>query len=161
MKGNHDSDDDESPPEGDIVERLDANDGGEGDIDPDGGDDDRDVGGTDRWDDGTSVFVLCARQPFEDWARSVIGGDPDWRLSAIDRRHAILTPELLSEQDANAWLEEHVAECSPASWWSGPRTKQSGRARRSRPFSSGSMSCSRQPPTIIGISTTSVSNRGR
>jgi hypothetical protein len=84
------------------------------DLPPDEDDDvdlDEERGGVEeRWSDFTSVFVLRARQPFEDWARAVLGKGPDWSLPTIDRCHAFLTPELPTEAAAQGWLRHNYAE---------------------------------------------------
>jgi hypothetical protein len=80
-----------------------------------GEDDDMELDG---WDDTgvephldfASVFVLCARQPFEDWARSLEGHGPDWTLQPIDRCTAVVTPELLRQVDADEWIRQNYAE---------------------------------------------------
>jgi hypothetical protein len=59
--------------------------------------------------DFASVFVLCARQPFEDWARGIEGHGPDWTLQPIDRCSAVVTPELPRQVDADEWIRHHYA----------------------------------------------------
>jgi hypothetical protein len=54
--------------------------------------------------------MLCARQPFEDWVRSVEGLAEDWRLPPISRWSAYVTPELPRQVDADRWLQENYAE---------------------------------------------------
>jgi hypothetical protein len=62
------------------------------------------------WADFTSVFVLRAREPFEHWARQVLEQNADWTLPAIDRCHAVLTPELPGQSDADSWLRHNYGE---------------------------------------------------
>lgn len=54
----------------------------EGSHDPD----EFDSGGVDF----TSVFVLRARGPFQDWARQIVEEGPEWTLPDIDRCRAYL-----------------------------------------------------------------------
>ena len=65
---------------------------------------------TDSAYDFTSVIVLRAREPFEEWARRVGGYGPEWTFPAIERCHAFLTPELPRQSDADAWLQQNYAE---------------------------------------------------
>jgi len=44
--------------------------------------------------DFTSAFMLCAREPFENWVRGVEGHGRDWTLPPIARCSAYVTPEL-------------------------------------------------------------------
>ena len=60
--------------------------------------------------DFTSAFMLCPRQPFENWVRNVEGRGDDWRLPAISRCSAYVTPELPRQVDADRWLEQNYAE---------------------------------------------------
>jgi hypothetical protein len=60
--------------------------------------------------DFASAFMLCPRQPFLDWVRSVEGLGEDWTLPAISRWSAYLTPELPRQVDADRWLQENYAE---------------------------------------------------
>jgi hypothetical protein len=60
--------------------------------------------------DFTSAFMLCPRQPFEDWVRSVEGLGEDWRLPPTSRWSVYVTPELPSQVDADRWLQENYAE---------------------------------------------------
>ena len=60
--------------------------------------------------DFASAFMLCPRQPFIDWVRSVGGLGEDWTLPAISRWSAYLTPELPRQVDADRWLQENYAE---------------------------------------------------
>ena len=61
--------------------------------------------------DFTSVFVLCARQPFEDWARESGGTGPDWTLPADRSLPGV--PHAGAADDSRtrtAWLQQHYAE---------------------------------------------------
>ena len=82
----------------------------EEDSDPDLDDaDDPDLDG-DWWDDLRSVFVLRSREPFEDWARQVLGESAEWTLAPIERCHAVLTQELPTQASADSWLQQNYAE---------------------------------------------------
>jgi hypothetical protein len=74
----------------------------EGSHDPD----EFDSGGVDF----TSVFVLRARGPFQDWARQIVEEGPEWMLPDIDRCRAYLTPELPTQSDADRWLRQNYGE---------------------------------------------------
>jgi hypothetical protein len=75
--------------------------------DPDGSHDD-----SDRFSDldFTSAFMLCAREPFENWVRGVEGHGRDWTLPPIARCSAYVTPELPRQVDADNWLHQNFAE---------------------------------------------------
>ena len=72
--------------------------------------DEDEIAGGVGWNDPASVFVLCARRPFEDWVRGVLGEGAEWRLADVRRCHAILAPELRTEDDADRWLQQNFAE---------------------------------------------------
>jgi hypothetical protein len=60
------------------------------------------------WPGSSSVFVLHAKQPFEDWVRQLPHepGPPQ----SIDLVMAFATPELPTLADADYWLAEHYEE---------------------------------------------------
>jgi hypothetical protein len=61
------------------------------------------------WPEFSSVFVLRARQPFEDWVRQLPDHD-ETTLAPIDLILAFATPELPTQADADRWLEEHYED---------------------------------------------------
>jgi hypothetical protein len=90
------------------------------DADPDDADPDEDDPNDDDPDDDdpyplsdldfASAFMLCAREPFEEWVRGVEGLGPDWTLPLLSRCTAFITPELPRQEDADSWLQRHYAE---------------------------------------------------
>ena len=72
------------------------------------------------WPEFSSVFVLRAKQPFEDWVRQLPEA-PD-ELSPLDLVTAFATPELARASDADRWLAEHYEEMFERflTAWAGP-----------------------------------------
>jgi hypothetical protein len=82
--------------------------GDAGDAEPDESSYDRSVPLSDL--DFASAFMLCPRQPFEDWVRSVEGLGEDWTLPLISRYRAFVAPELPRQVDLDRWLQQNYAE---------------------------------------------------
>jgi hypothetical protein len=70
------------------------------------------------WSEFNSVFILRARQPFEDWVRQ-LPDPPDPPPGPGDLIRAFLTPSLPTQAAADLWLAEHydeMFECWLRSW---------------------------------------------
>ena len=60
--------------------------------------------------DFSSVFVLGAKKPFEDWVQGLEGSPAGWTVLPIDRYQAVLTPGLPTQAIADSWLQQHYGE---------------------------------------------------
>jgi hypothetical protein len=67
-----------------------------------------DDGSPGGWPGFSSVFVLRAKRPFEDWVRQL--PDVPGELTPLDFVMAFATPELGTASDADSWLAEHYEE---------------------------------------------------